>query len=217
MCRGSQSQCTRVYLAQVQFVLVTNSYMVAERLLDARSPVFTHPSALLSETIDFAWTVNFKANQMALQIQDENSQQLAFMCAAGLLANCSWNKDGRMVSYIWDKAKEVLVEETPEEFGVLCETYNLPSSVSLQATPVNTPDKDGENNDGAEQPTNFVAGEVNRLHKVYEKKIKDLEKLNGEQGRMIAFYCREKASNSTEDCRTCSTSRDSRPTGRPES
>ena len=70
--------------------------------------------------MDFAWTPNFESTRLHMQMQDEQFQQLSWMCAAGLLAKFTWTKGGRVVNYIWDKAKQALIEEIPEEFGVFC-------------------------------------------------------------------------------------------------
>ena len=190
-------------LAQALSVLVGKSYMVADRILDARSPGFTHPSAHPSSTMDFAWTPNFEATMLHKQMQEEQFQQLSLLCDAGFLAKYIWNKSGGMVNYIWDKAKNMLVEEVPEEFGVLCETYNLSNSVSMQPPPSQSPEKQEEQQhmetqqqDVETQPQNFVATQIERLNKL-QSKISELEKKNDAQSRMIALYNLERKSYST--------------------
>ena len=114
--------------------------------------------------------------------------QLAMMAAAAVTARFTVNTGGKVLSYVHDKVKNLWMPETGRgRFTELVETYNLSSSISLQATPIQSPEKDCQTEEEV-VPQKWVAAEIDRLNGM----IDELQQLNQQQGRMITAYHRER-------------------------
>ena len=185
-------------LAQDLSVTVDKIHMVAERLLDLRSPIFSLPSQRRAQAMEF--TPSYVHN-----VAEKNLETIAMMAGAAMTAKVTFNVGGKIICYIYDKARELWVEEKPKPRDYAVETFQLSGTASLLESPATTEQQSAEKDPDAElQKPEFVAKGIKRLNKQNEQKddtIQDLKQRNEMQQRMIkGIGC-----NSTADTTTTTT------------
>lgn len=128
-------------LAQVLNVLDDKTYMVAERCLSLRLPSFSAtPVSRASQAMEY--TFNFVMTAEGIAENERKFETMAMMAGAAITARATFNMGGRMVNFVWDKAKSIWREEQPTPLSVAVETYQMSSNVSRLTSPNATPDKD---------------------------------------------------------------------------
>ena len=184
-------------LAQVLNVLVDKTYMVAEHCLSLRLPSFSaNPVSRASQAMDF--TPNFVMNMAQKEANERSFETMAMMAGAAITAKATFNMGGRVVNFVWDKARNIWKEEQQTPLSMAVETYNMSSSVSLLTSPIPTPDKKAdaqEDRDKQIQQLSWVEKEIARLEQqnldLKNEKL-DLKKKNEAQGQIILAFHEEK-------------------------
>ena len=187
-----------MYLAQEQFVSVGKSYMVAERFSEFPfAIVFPNHSAYFAEAMsgaEFIGTPAFAQNMAAHAATEQFVDTLAMMVVVALAARLTFNIGGRVLNYFCDKAKQAWKEDKPS-FDDTVEAYNIFANVSLQPTPVGTPDRQDKAAEDDVQAPKWFSREIerfNRHNRQNDMKIHDLIQRNDERGRTIAAYNKER-------------------------
>ena len=114
--------------------------MVAERFSEFPfAIVVSTPSASRSQAMDFVGT-GFVQNVAAQAANGQTADAMVMMMAVAYGVRIAIRYGGRLVYYVNDKAKTVFKEDK-SSFEDAVETYELSANVSLQPTPIDTPEK----------------------------------------------------------------------------
>ena len=151
-----------------------------------------------SPAMDFGGTVAFMMSMAPKEANKRNFETMAMMVGAAITAKATFNMGGRVVSFVWDKARNIWKEEQQTPLSLAVETYNMSSSVSLFTSLIPTPDKNKadaeEDRDKEIQQLSWVEKEIARLEQqnldLKNEKL-DLKKKNEAQGQIILAFHKE--------------------------